>query len=155
MAKKTEKIYWDACCFLAILNKEPWAKTCSDIVNEAKSGEIQMFISPLTMAETVRPKGSNAPISRGIRDQVLAFFENDYITLIPFSREIARASLEYCWDYGLRARDALHLAFAVHAECDALETIDGNLIKDISGHGSIQVREPKGTGQIKLPENVT
>lgn len=152
MPKKTEKIYWDACCFLAILNKEDEAERCMTIVNEAKEGEIDLFISPLTMAETVRPKGSDAPISRDVRDKVLAFFENDYVRMITFNREVARISLDYCWDYGLQARDALHLAFAVYAGCNALETVDQKFISKIPSGLPIQVRRPIGTGQTRISD---
>lgn len=148
------KIYWDSCCFVAILNNEPAANLCVSIVNEAKAGDIELIISPLTMAETVRPKGSPTPLAKQSRRKVLDFFDNEYVKLINFNREIARASLEYCWDYGLKARDAMHLAAAVHAGCDALETVDDQFISAVASAGTalrMTVRRPLGKGQANLP----
>ena len=156
MPKQTEKIYWDACCFLAILNNEANEAVCSRIVSEAKEGLIRLFVSPLTMAETVRQKGSSAPIPKDVRDKVKSFFENEYITLVTFNREVAYASLDYCWDFGLHARDALHMSFAIHAGCDAFETTDLAFMKAIPANVlPIEVRQPRGTGQMRTGEDVS
>ena len=145
------KIYWDSCCFLAVLNDEAeFGDVCCQIVNESKLGEIDLFFSPLTMAETVRPKGSASPLSRENRDKVLGFFENDYITFINFSREIARSSLELCWDYELHARDSMHLAAALSASCNFLETTDAKLLSMNGKISDIEIRKPKGKGQGNL-----
>ena len=151
MAKKIQKIYWDACCFLAILNNESNQKVCEDVLREAEAGDIQLFISPLTMAETVRPKGSLTPLSLQSKQKVLALFEGKYVNLITFNREVAFQSLEYCWNYGLHPRDALHLAFAVFAGCDAIETTDPDLLNIPTAYPiSIQVRRPIGSGQTTI-----
>ena len=63
MASDRERRYWDSFCFLAVLNnEEPYASTCIQILEEAKKNSVELVISPLTMAETVRSKGASAPI---------------------------------------------------------------------------------------------
>jgi len=152
MAKKRQVVYWDSSCFLAVLNNEQQADRCVSILNEAKNGTLLLVVSPLTMAETVRPRGADAPLPKEIRQQVLAFFENEYIQLINFDREMAYKSLDLCWEYGLHPRDALHLACALTIECDALETLDEGFIKKLQACNlPIHVRAPIGSGQGDLP----
>lgn len=152
MAKNVQSIYWDSSCFLSILNGEENSEICLSILKEAKNSAIKLLVSPLTMAETVRPRGSSIPLSKNLRQQVLDFFENEFIQLINFDREIACQSLELCWEYGLHPRDALHLACALSAQCDALETFDEEFIKKSQTYGlTIQVRKPKGSGQTEIP----
>lgn len=153
MGKETPRIYWDSCCFIAILNAEQYAPTCISILNEAKAGDIELVISALTMAETVRPRGAPSPLPKKHRTKVLDFFENDYIRLINFDREIARTSLDLCWEYDLHARDALHLAAALAVDCDALETADEQFIKRVESYtgGKLLIRKPIGKGQAELP----
>lgn len=144
MAGKAPKIYWDACCFLAILNNEPEAAKCISILEEARDGAIALWVSPLTMAETVRPKGSARPLPAEHREKVLAFFDNEYIRFVQIDREIARQSLEICWDYHLQARDAIHLAAAHAAGCEFIETKDEGFIGRVKAYPGIAVRKPRG-----------
>ena len=82
MAAGPDRRYWDSTCFIAILNdEEPWASTGQRILDRAKQGAIELIISPMTMAETVRPKGFSAPIPVEHQQTVLDFFENDFIRL--------------------------------------------------------------------------
>ena len=153
MPNKPLRIYWDACCFLAILNKEPEASKCIDILNEAKAGLIEIWISPLTMAETVRPKGSPSPLAEVHRHAVLDFFDNDYIKFIQIGMEISRDSLSICWEHNIHARDAIHLASARAAGCEYLESKDGAFIERVANCKDISVRRPTGRGDLPLLES--
>jgi predicted nucleic acid-binding protein len=142
MAKvKGERIYWDACCFLEILNAGPHGITCRDILKRAERKEIEIVI---------KPKGQPAPLPIDMRDYVLSFFENDYIQLVNLDRLIVRQSLDLCWEYNLKARDALHIAAALSVKCNSFETIDDKLIGLDRHFPTMEIRQPrKGQGEIE------
>ena len=116
MASDRERRYWDSFCFIAVLNnEEPYASTCAQILDEAKKNRIELVISPMTMAETVRPRGRGGPIPIEQQERIADWFENDYMRFRVIDRLIAKRSLSLCWNAGLHPRDALHVAVAL--EC--------------------------------------
>lgn len=142
MASDRERRYWDSFCFLAVLNnEEPYASTCIQILEEAKKNSVELVISPLTMAETVRSKGASAPIPIKHQERIADFFENDYMRFRVIDRLIAKRSLDLCWNAGLHPRDALHVAVALEEGCDVLETRDGKLLRN-NGLEGLTIREP-------------
>ena len=142
-----ERRYWDSFCFIAILNKEePHFTNCNQIINLAKKGETEILISPLTITETVRPKGSPLPLPAATRDKIEAFFDNDYIKLRVIDRKIARKALDLCWTAKLHPRDALHIAVALEERCDCLETTDGKMC-GLNGLQELTVRHPFVPGE--------
>lgn len=142
MVDTRERRYWDSCCFIAILNsEEPHASVCQRLLDEAKRDRIELLISPLTMAETVRPRGASAPIPLQHQRRILDFFENDYIRLRVIDRLIAKRSLTLCWNEGLHPKDALHLAVALEEHCEALETTDPHLLR-LNGLEGMAIRHP-------------
>lgn len=145
------RIYWDSSCFLSILNREDEADACIAILEEAERGDIELVISPLTMAETVRPRSAPKPIPREVRDTVLRFFDAEYIRMANFNREMARLSLELCWEQNLKPRDALHLAMALHTSCEVFESKDSDFLRLAEEfRGRIIIRKPCGTGRMEL-----
>ena len=150
MAAGPDRRYWDSTCFIAILNdEEPWASTGQRILDRAKQGAIELIISPMTMAETVRPKGSSAPISVEHQQTVLDFFENDFIRLRVIDRLISRRSLDLCWNLGLHPRDALHVATALEERCHVFETMDSKIMKH-SGLEGMKIQNPHLPQQEEL-----
>ena len=142
MARDRERRYWDSFCFLAVLNnEEPYASTCTQILEEAKKNSVELVISPLTMAETVRPRGEPAPIPIEHQERITDFFENDYMRFRIMDRLIAKRSLALCWNAGFHPRDALHVAVALEEGCDVFETRDRKLLRQNGLEGLI-IREP-------------
>ena len=144
--------FWDASCFLALLNDEAGAEDCEQILEQAKQSRTDVYVSPVVQVEVVRPKRSPSPVPREARNRIREFFENDYIKWRMIDRNIANESQRLCWDYNLHPRDALHLAVALDLRCDLLETFDRDLLKwdgRISS-SSLSVRKPRWTGQPPL-----
>ena len=142
MASGQERRYWDSACFIAILNdEEPWSSTCQRILDKARQGALELVISPITMAETVRPKGSSAPIPKKHQQTVLDFFDNDFMHLRVIDRLVARRSLDLCWNLGLHPRDALHVAAALEERCNILETMDSKITRQ-NGLEGMKIRNP-------------
>ena len=150
MARDRERRYWDSFCFLALLNnEEPYASTCAQILEEAKKDSVELVISPLTMAETVRPKGAATPIPIEQQVRIADFFENDYIRFRVIDRLIANRSLALCWNVGLHPRDALHVAVALEEGCGIFETRDGKLLRN-NGIEGLTIREPFWEAQTEI-----
>ncbi len=144
--------YWDASCFLTVLNDEVGVEDCVNILEEAKQAKTHIYVSPLVQIEVIRPKGSPQPTPTEARSQIQAFFENDCIKWRIIDREIANEAQNLCWDYNLHPRDAAHLAVALNLQCDLLETYDPDLLK---WNGKIQnsalgIEKPRWSGQAKL-----
>ena len=153
MASDRERRYWDSFCFLAVLNnEEPYASTCMQILEEAKKNNVDLVISPMTMAETVRPRGASAPIPVEHQERISDFFENDYMRFRIIDRLIAKRSLALCWNAGLHPRDALHVAVALEEGCDVLETRDGKLLRR-SGLEGLTIREPFLETQTEIADD--
>ena len=153
MASDRERRYWDSFCFLAVLNnEEPYASTCIQILEEAKKNSVELVISPLTMAETVRSKGASAPIPIKHEERIADFFENDYMRFRVIDRLIAKRSLDLCWNAGLHPRDALHVAVALEEGCDMLETRDGKLLRN-NGLKGLTIREPFWEVQTEITDD--
>lgn len=138
--------YWDSSCFLCILNRESGWESCLRIVDDAKSGNADICVSPMVYLEVVRPKGSPR-VSAAVLDQAIDWFESDNFHMRIIDREIASQSRRYCTELNLHPRDAVHLACAVDLKCDVLETFDSDLLKwDGKVPGSrIRIRRPRGT----------
>jgi hypothetical protein len=47
--------------------------------------------------------------------------------LYELDRSIAEASQDVVWDYGVKPKDAVHVATAIDADAHCLETFDGPL----------------------------
>lgn len=82
-------------------------------------------------------KGRN-PIPADKREQVIKFFKRSYIVTMSITRRIAEDSRELVWDYGIDPKDALHVASALAAKVNVLNTFDQKLLNK-----SLAVGNPK------------
>lgn len=128
-AKSKVRRYWDSTCFISILNSEETAEVCKGLLDAARAGKTEIFVSPIGQLEVIRPKGSPAPLPKEQRDTIQQWFENDYIRWHGIDRDAGAMAQQYCWDFNLHPRDAIHLAVAVQIGCDLLETLDKDLLK--------------------------
>lgn len=143
---KIDKRYWDTTVTVAYLNNEQGrADTCQAILDSAERGEIKIVISALVIAETLRYKGKK-PIGRDKREKVKEFFQRDYITVINIDRFVADLAQEIVWENNIPPKDAIHVASALKARVDVMETYDqDDLIKHSGKVGTppLLIREPK------------
>ncbi len=152
--KSVLRRYWDAFCFIAILNNESEAGDCARIVEDAKEGRTEIIISPLVQVEVVRPRSAPVPLSPDVAEKVRGFFENDYIKWRTIDRAIGDRAQSLCWRHGLHPRDALHVAVAIDSQCDLLETADPRMLRLNEKHADItlKVQRPKWVGTPDLFE---
>ena len=124
---KIERRYWDSDCFLGWLKAEDdKVQLCRQVLNRAESGDIQILTSALTIAEVLNLRGHDK-IEKDRRQQVIDFFKKSFITPISITRRIAESSRELVWDYGVKPKDALHVATALHSKVVLFNTFDAGL----------------------------
>lgn len=152
-SKTVERHYWDTACYLALLNEEPEAEDCRKILEKAAEGEIELVTSFWTMAEVIRKRGSEEPLSAEVDSTISDFFENDYLRLRTVDRLVAEKARELCRAHDIvYACDGVHLATALLTECHVFETKDKDL-KTLSrklGEPLLEIRNPRFTGQERI-----
>ena len=148
MGKIYKRPYLDSGVFIAwIKGEKVKAKDASGKEIEIDRGKIgesvltlaeqQVFpivISALTFAEVHKKRGKQK-LEGDENQNVLDYFEHDFVWVVPVDRAIGEEANRLCRLYegeGLRPNDAIHMACAKRAECDVLLSWDGvlNSIKD-------------------------
>lgn len=150
--------YWDSSVFLAwIKGEQGRADTCEAIIGDAREGRCVICTSTLTLVEVTKARRGPLQVDRGIEDQIVTFFRNEYIELVPLDYVIATRSRRLIWDFPfLGPRDAAHLATGLHLACDPIESYDDDFRRVAtqiggSGFGGFpQIGEPRWTGQPPL-----
>lgn len=136
MAASPRRIYWDACVWIALIQREkiPIAggsiedrdTMCRSVVEAAKKGTIEILTSTLCLAEVCKN-----PSIRATRSDLIAdYFESDYILLVNLDRSVgerARALMTSGFA-GLKPPDAIHLATAAVSGVEEMHTFDGDLL---------------------------
>ena len=157
--KTNDRRYWDACNFIAIINHEGVkGAVCQAILDDARSDSprVQICTSILTIAEVVKPKncvGLTPEKDKEIDD----FFDNDWIIAVNIDRATMREARSLQRQYKMKTKDAIHIASAMFAEVDVVETYDedlllwNNKIPNPIGPTPLQIRGPVfGYGFVQL-----
>ena len=68
------------------------------------------------------------------------------------TRVVSESAQELVWDHGVRPKDAIHVATALEAQVQALETFDDGLLKksETIGVPPLLIRKPIAPAQRKL-----
>lgn len=132
-----EIFYWDSSVFCGFLSKEKDKfAIANQILEEAESGNVTIVTSFMTITEVLCVDGGKPrEMTEKQRTLIKGFFKKEYIEWITFSRVIADAARDLCWDLGLKSKDAVHLASAQYlitaegVEIDAIHSFDSDFIK--------------------------
>lgn len=118
------KVYWDACCFIGLLQDEPdKAAALQDLAERARAGEIQIVTSALCIAEVC--KLPNTTLSPEVQaERILAFFENPFIVVRSLDRLVAERASRIVRQHPIKPPDAIHLATGVVTQCEVFYTYD-------------------------------
>lgn len=144
---------WDACAFLGLLRKEQdKVEECKQVTSEAQSGKLVIVTSTLTLAEVLWVKGK-APIPAEDRETIRRFFQNRWIILRELDRATAERAQEVVWEHGVKPKDAVHVATALDAEVEQLDTFDEPLIalSGKIGNPPLEIGRPKIEGMLFAP----
>lgn len=147
-----EKIYWDSDCFLGHFQAEEGkAEKCDGVLQRAERGDVLIVTSALTLAEVLWMRGG-PKLPKDKAELVQKFFRRSYIRVYNVTRKIAESAQGHVWDNGIKPKDAIHVATAVHLKADALETFDHHLISKSGtvGNPLLLIREPQSAEQGRL-----
>ena len=122
-------VYWDANCFLALLNKETEKITCCQgVMKKAESGELLIVTSALTLIEVVKMKGK-PKLTSAVEKTIRGFFENSFIYIQNVDRDVGIKARELMWKHeALAPKDSIHVATAILRKVPKLHTFDEYLI---------------------------
>jgi predicted nucleic acid-binding protein len=151
-----KKPYLDSGVFIAwIKGEKVLKKTDSDqeiVVERGAIGEhiltlaeqqvFPVIISALTIAEVHKKRGA-PKLEHDENDNLLDYFEHDFVHVVSVDRTIGEEANRLCRMYqglGLSPNDAIHIACAKKAGCDALLSWD-DVMNSITDQG-IRIEEP-------------
>jgi predicted nucleic acid-binding protein len=131
------RIYWDACTWIALIQKEQIRDAagvliedryamCRNVIAAAERDQIEIAISTLNYAEVCK-----LPETRAQGEEKLAnYFEVDYILPVNLDRAVGeRARGLLMMGYSkLKPADACHLASAAIANVEEMHTFDDKLL---------------------------
>ena len=136
MAASPSRICWDACTWIALIQQErirdDSGKIIEDryalarsVIDRAERGAVEIVTSGLCLVEVSKDSPTTS------RDQLVAYFENDYIILVPVDRLVGERARSLMFDRHpqLKPPDATHLATALIANADELHTFDARLLE--------------------------
>lgn len=134
----SDRIYWDAACFLSYLNEEQdRAPVLEALLDQAERGEFAIVTSIISLTEVAytaseRKGAALSQEDEGAIDALLA--NRTAVLMIEFNEGVARRARSLMRDaispgWSLRPMDAIHLASAQAAQARGVHTYDERLYK--------------------------
>jgi predicted nucleic acid-binding protein len=137
MAVSPRRVSWDACTWIALIQKEKIRDAsgtitedretlCKAVIRAAEAGKIEIATSTLSLVEVCK----NPTIRSTGDDEITAYFEHDYVLVVALDRfvgERARQLMQGRYA-GLKPPDAVHLATAAVSNAEELHTYDDDLL---------------------------
>ena len=129
------------------------ADACRAVIGEAQAGRLRIVTSTLTLPEVLWLKGKD-PIPPADREKIRAFFRHEWIALVQLDRAVGEEAHEVGWTHGIRPKDAVHVATALRAAVEQLDTFDGPLIEKSGqlGNPPLRIGPPHVEGQLFAPK---
>lgn len=134
MAAPPRQVAWDACAWIAFIQKEAIVEEgldrytrCRAVIDLAASGKLEIVSSALCIAEVCK----NRDILDADESKIAAYFEHEYLVTSALGRDVAEKarSLMMLGIPGLKPADACHLATAIEApKVGELHTFDAKLL---------------------------
>lgn len=135
---KPQKIYWDTCAFIGLLNGEPDKKRELEIVyGAARQGDFEIWTSTLSMVECRRlgtEEHVQKPLNKDNDKKISDLFMQSFIKPIPMAVDIAENARTLWRDtVGLgKYQDAVHLASALRWNIQTMHTYDNDDLLHLS-----------------------
>lgn len=139
-------VYWDSATFLAYFQQEEGR------FERAERGQVGIVTSSLALAECLWLRGQTVPIPKDRADVIRKFFRRSFIRVRNVTRKTSELAQDVVWDYGVRPKDAIHVATALECHLSVIETFDEPFIGKSGQIGSpgIKIRKPLSATQGKL-----
>jgi len=130
--RPTKKLhYWDSCVFLAFLkNEKDKINDCISVLKAAENGQVIIVTSALTFIEVVKLEKGQPKLPKESEEKIRDFFRHEWIYIYDVDRKVGELARELMWQYqALKPKDATHVATAIKARVDVLDTFDDGLLK--------------------------
>lgn len=146
---------WDSSVVIGYLaGDQRLSPVCPQIIQQAESGETEILVSQMAVAETAYLKGlSDEDSERLIRE----FFGREYIIPVnvdgPISSIAQSLVRKYRNNPGIKPPDAVHLATAILWQIPILETVDQPFTRfdRLEGSPLVSIRFPLYDGRQRIP----
>ncbi len=149
MPEGKKRRYWDACVFIALIAAEEGrVKAVQAISEAAQRGETEIVTSALTLAEVVKDREGSKPLREEDEDRIRAYFEHEFITVVPFTRNLGEEARNLHWKENIEPWDAVHIVCARSAGADLMETYDRKLLG--LDDAPIEIVEPQWEGTLSM-----
>lgn len=158
---KLARVYWDACTWIAYLNKEEKIalrdgstenrfSMCRYVLDRAEKGEIEIATSTFTLAEVCKDVKIKA------LKNLSGFFDRSYILMVPVDKGIGLKAqdMQVNGEINLKPPDAVHLASAYRGSAKEFHTFDKRILdhnKKIEGLGGSRIKICKPSEGEPLP----
>jgi predicted nucleic acid-binding protein len=148
MANSPRRVYWDACTWIALIQRErirgPDGRVedrgalCRVVLNQALAGDAEIATSSFSLVEVCK----NPTLRNEKEDKIADFFENDYVLLVNLDKRVGILArrLMTAGLAKLKPADASHLASAAISAAEEMHTFDEDLLR-LDG----RVDKPDGT----------
>lgn len=134
-----DRVYWDACAWLGLVNGEDGRKTdLKNVYQQGRDAKIEIWTSVMSMVEANRLKserGSAKPIPPDSLTTLDDVFFQPFVKLVALDIPISRSARKLIRETpGLGKKpDAIHLATAMFWNIPVLHTYDGNDLLHLDG----------------------
>jgi predicted nucleic acid-binding protein len=133
-----KRIAWDSCTWIALIQQERILDAagkvtedryvmCREVILDAEAGRCEIVFSGLCYAEVCK----NKDLMSKNEDKIAAFFESDYLLPVNLDRAVGEKArtLMMSGIANLKPPDACHLATALIANADELQTFDEKILQ--------------------------
>ena len=132
------RVYWDACAFLGLINKEADKHAdCFAVWREAENGDTVILTSFFTYAEVFKAKceGKGKPLDEAGDKKIEALLQQRFIqgVLVDETIGIAARRLMRRHKECRKPIDGIHLATALRLSVDEMHTYDGSDLLALDG----------------------
>jgi len=148
--------YWDSSVFIAWLAEETVdgrVDKCRPVIKAAEAGQVIIVTSSLTLVEVIRLKGKPA-FDPAKEDMIQRFFMQEYIVVRQLDRHLGEVARSLIWKHGFWPKDSVHVATALEARADQLDTFDDELCRKsrMIGEPPLVIAAPDLPEQLEFDE---
>jgi predicted nucleic acid-binding protein len=152
MAERYTRPYLDSSVFIAwikgeVVGRVDRGRIAAHILKQGERREIAVVTSAFTLAEVHKAPGLGS-LAEEQDDRLLEFFKHEWLIVKDVTRTVAEAANRICRVHSVKPPDAVHIASAIAAKCDALYAWDDKLT-GLSVPG-LAIVEPVWNGQMEL-----
>jgi predicted nucleic acid-binding protein len=130
--------YWDSDACIAYLAEELLDnrfERCAAVIEQAERGDAVIVVSAITLTEVLYLKG-RTKITPDKEARIREFFLHEWIVLRVVDRPTAEAARKHIWQDNIKPKDSIHLATALLARVDRLDSFDADLCDLTHKYGS-------------------